>query len=373
MDQDQIRALLLKYESETCTEEEKALLETWFLRQHTAELPSSAEMEDDLNEAWSGLNKNNQQTTPMFSWPRIAAAAIIIICLSVAGYSLLYKPLPGPQTAESQQKEILPGGNKATLTLANGKKIILNDAANGKLAEQTGIKITKSANGQIIYTVKNIEAANTDLSFNTIETPIGGQYEVKLPDGTQVWLNAASSLRYPVMFKGKERQVELTGEAYFEVAHNKEMPFRVTNARQTVEVLGTHFNIMAYADEEIVKTTLLEGAVKVTGLHHTRILSPGQQSQISSSAMNIIDDADLDDAIAWKNGKIQFSDSTIQTIMRALSRWYNVDVHYASPMGDLSFGGSVSRSKNLSEVLKVLESTGDVHFKIEGREVTVMP
>jgi transmembrane sensor len=373
MNKDQIKVLLLKYESETCTEEEKALLETWFLKQHIEHLPSSSEIEDDLNEVWGDLNKNQQQHTRIITWRRIAAAASVVFCLSVVGYFLLHRQQPVQQLSKTKSEDILPGGNKATLTLANGKKIVLNDTANGKLAEQHGILITKSAKGEITYTVHDTEAANDELAFNKIETPVGGQYQVKLPDGTRVWLNATSSLRYPVMFMGKVRQVELTGEAYFEVAHNKSIPFTVINARQTIEVLGTDFNVMAYPEEEEVATTLLEGAVKVSGAGHVRTLYPGQQSRVTPSAMNIINDTDLDAVVAWKNGKIQFSDSSIQTIMRMLSRWYNIDVQYSGTLINTGFGGSVSRSKNLSEVLKVLEATGDVHFKIEGRRVTVMP
>jgi transmembrane sensor len=373
MNKDQIKALLLKYESETCTEEEKALLETWFLKQHTEQLPSSSEIENDLNEVWDYLNKNQQQRTRIITWRRIAVAASVIFCLSVGGYFLLHRQQPVQQISKTKSEDILPGGNKATLTLANGKKIILNDAANGKLAEQHGIRVTKSAKGEITYTVHDAKAANDELAFNTIETPVGGQYQVKLPDGTRVWLNAASSLRYPVMFMGKVRQVELTGEAYFEVAHNKSIPFRVMNARQTIEVLGTHFNVMAYPEEDGVETTLLEGSVKVSGAGHVKILNPGQQSRVTSSVMNVADNVDLDAVVAWKNGKIQFADSNIQTIMRMLSRWYNIDVQYSGSLINTAFGGSVSRSKNLSEVLKVLQATGDVHFKIEGRRVTVMP
>ncbi|MEN0052670.1 MAG: FecR domain-containing protein [Mucilaginibacter sp.] len=373
MDKQQIKALLLKYESGTCTEEEKALLETWFLRQQADELPSSSEIDEDLDEVWENLSRSNRKPSRLIHWPRIAAAASIILCLAVGGYFMLQKQQPVQQVAQNQSNDILPGSNKAVLTLANGKKINLSDAGNGKLAQQQGISISKSGNGQITYTVSDNKDAGNTVAYNTIETPVGGQYQVKLPDGTRVWLNAASTLRYPVFFMGKTREVQLAGEAYFEVAHNKKIPFRVINARQTIEVLGTHFNVMSYPEEDAIETTLLEGSIKINSGTQVKIISPGQQAQVTSSGMNIADDADLDAVVAWKNGKIQFADAKIETIMRMLARWYNIDVQYSGTLVNTSFGGSVSRSKNLSEVLKVLQATGDVHFKIEGRRVTVMP
>lgn len=265
---------------------------------------------------------------------------------------------------QSKKQDVAPGGNKAILTLADGSKISLDEAKNGNVAEQAGTRITKATEGRIIYLPDASESAASVTGFNTIETPAGGQYQVQLPDGTGVWLNASSSLRYPVRFSGKTRTVEITGEAYFEVAHNADIPFIVSSAKQEVKVLGTHFNIMAYPDENMVKTTLLEGSVKVTAGKSELLLRPGQQSEANANEVRLNKDADTDIAVAWRYGKIQFMDSDIRSIMRMLSRWYNVEVEFTGGPIVNNFGGSVSRSKNLSEVLKVLEATGDVHFKI---------
>lgn len=371
MDSKNLKELLRKYKEGNCSADEKELLESWVTNGLLTEGHlSESEIDQELNSISRKLPLVQRQRS---LWPRIAAAASIILCLAISGYFLLNKQQQLQHIAQSPVHDIAPGGNKAILTLANGKKIILNDAANGKLAVQSGIKVIKAANGQITYTIANTKTVNTNVAFNTIETPVGGQYQVILPDGTKVWLNAASVFRYPVMFTGKERKVELTGEAYFEVAHNKNMPFRVVNPRQTIEVLGTHFNIMAYDDEMSVKTTLLEGSVKVSDANHSIVLNPGQQSQVKGPSIEVINDANISDVVAWRNGRIQFSNSNIESIMRMLSRWYNIDVRYTGSKISTSFGGSVSRSKNLSVILKVLESTGDVHFKIEGRRVTVMP
>lgn len=305
-------------------------------------------------------------------WPRLAIAASIITVFSFGALFLLNKKY-NQQSAINQTKIITPGGNKATLILGNGKKILLANAKNGKLAEQAGVKITKSANGQIIYSIADISPnlKNYPPEFNTIETPVGGQYKVNLPDGTEVWLNAASSLRYPVRFAGNERRVELKGEGYFEVAHNRLKPFKVATANQTVEVLGTHFNIMAYTDEKAIKTTLLEGSVRVANAKNTGILVPGQQSILTSNTIDVINSVDLEDVTAWKDGYFKFNEN-LTSVMNKVARWYNIDVVYdLQPDPDLAFGGKISRSRNIAEVLKIIEYTGKVHFKIEGRRVIV--
>ena len=210
------------------------------------------------------------------------------------------------------------------------------------------------------------------LSFNTITTPRGGQYQVVLPDGSMVLLNAGSSLTYPTLFTGAERKVELTGEAYFEVAHNPAMPFRVCSKGQVVEVLGTHFNINAYDDEPGIKTTLLQGKVKVTATvkKQTLILQPGEQAFLGISAFNE-HDVDVDQAVAWKNGLFMFDGDDIQQVMRSISRWYDVDVTYKGAAPADLFSGSVSKFSNVSEVLNTLQATGKVHFSIEGKNINV--
>jgi transmembrane sensor len=261
--------------------------------------------------------KRSRFVTP---WLKIAAAAVVVLFISLGAYGLLNKRVRY-QIALNKLHNVGPGGNKAILTLANGKQIILNNAQNGVIANQGNSSISKTGNGQIIY--KAQPAVEGPVAYNTISTPNGGQFQVVLPDGTKVWLNSASSLKYPTAFAGKERDVTLTGEAYFEVAKNKYMPFKVQSAGQTVEVLGTHFNINAYADEPVIKTTLLEGSVKVTtgDGRLPALLHPGQQSVLSHDRPEImVSDADTAQAVAWKNGLFDFKDADVASIMRSLGR-----------------------------------------------------
>lgn len=306
-------------------------------------------------------------------WSISAAAAILFI----AGFGLFYYPqkrIPAPIANNIIENDIVPGGNKAVLTLSNGKKISLTDAENGTLAEQTGVQITKTADGQLVYTILSDVhlGSNAKDQNNTIETPKGGRYQVRLPDGSNVWLNAASRLTFPSSFTSqKNRRVELYGEAYFEVAKDKAHPFIVKTVNQEVMVLGTHFNINSYVDEPDVKTTLLEGSIRVTenkGIE--KILKPGQQSTLTSKGLKI-ENVDTDMAVAWKKNQFVFESDDIQYIMRMISRWYNVEVEYEGTIPKNKFGGAVSRFENVSEVLKSLESTGRVKFRIEGRRIFV--
>lgn len=368
MEEKDIPELLKKYRLGQCTAEEKALLESWYnnqLANDTEPLPS-INYSARHDELWRNIS--GQTKTSKLQWLSIAAS--IILCLGTALY--LYEAnYKSKKTDQLVKNEIKPGGNKAYLLLSNGHRITLTDAKNGMVATQSGASIKKTTNGQLVYTVAD---AKTDapVEYNTVEAPVSGQWQVILPDGSHVWLNALSSLRFPTTFTGKERKVELIGEAYFEVAHNKARPFRVTSQGQTVEVLGTHFNIMAYGDEKVIKTTLLEGSVKISENNNVRLLKPGQQAQVSQANIQITNDVDLEDVVAWKNGYFKF-DENLETIMSKIARWYNVEVVYqAKPDPNLAFGGKILRSKNLSAVLGIMELTGNVHFKIEGRRVVVM-
>ena len=328
-------------------------------------------------------------------WPQlrklVSVAAVIIV---LAGFGIFFwlrradphKPLSA-QTKTERNVEIKPGGDKAVLTLANGSQIILDNVQNGIVATQSGISIRKDANGKVVFDASAVAARNSTPGVNTITTPRGGQYQVVLPDGSRVWLNAASSLKFPTFFPGKERNVELTGEAYFEVAKNKSKPFKVLSQNQTVEVLGTHFNINAYSDEEVTNTTLLEGSVRISkrsadgkGENGERLLKPGQQAKLGADIQ--VSNADVQAAVAWKNGYFVFAHEPIQSIMRQLSRWYDVDVVYQGKATTENFTGTISRFENISEVLDMLQLTGAVHFKIESqtgnmqkpqRRIIVMP
>ncbi|WP_114936956.1 FecR family protein [Mucilaginibacter endophyticus] len=303
-------------------------------------------------------------------WIRYAVAASIMLFISVGAYLFIRSSHKANNFAANPYKRIVPGTNKATLTLANGTTISLDDAANGQIAKQAGVKITKTADGQIVY---QADATGQDQAVqNTVATPKGGQYKVILPDGTNVWLNASSSISYPTVFKGAERMVTLNGEGYFEVAKNKAMPFRVKSALQTIEVLGTHFNINAYADEAVVKTTLLEGSVKVISETSSTLIVPGEQAVINRQGNGVISkqQVNLDAEVAWKNGVFSFADEDIREVMRQVSRWYDIDVVYEGDMPTEKFFGEISRSSNLADVFKILE-LNNMKFTVEGKTVTV--
>jgi ferric-dicitrate binding protein FerR (iron transport regulator) len=257
--------------------------------------------------------------------------------------------------------------DKALLTLANGKQIILTGAKNGMLASQGNITINKRANGQIVYSADKQE--NGSKQYNTMATMRGGEYHLTLSDGTNVWLNAASSLKYPTSFSGSDRTVELSGEAYFEVAHDPSHPFRVVTKKQTIEVLGTHFNINAYENELSTKTTLLQGAVRVSANGRFKILKPGQQAAVNANEIELTD-ADPQEAIAWKDGFFEFTDADIETIMRQISRWYDVDVTYEGEITRETFTGRVSKFLSIKQVLALVQSP-EVHITYEGRRVMV--
>jgi transmembrane sensor len=305
------------------------------------------------------------------NWLRIAAAAVIILLLGGAVFyrvhtqakkELAAVPLP---TAP----EIAPGHNGAILTLANGSKLVLDSLKKGKLATQGATDVLLD-NDQLTYHVQH--PAGGEVSYNTLTVPRGHQFQVVLPDGTKVWLNAASSLRYPTVFADAERRVEITGEAYFEVAHNTAKPFIVKKGETETKVLGTHFNINAYDEESSLNITLLEGSVQVSnGANHV-VIKPGQQAQVSKS-ISITDNVDLEEVVAWKDGKFQFGETAdIKTVMRQIANWYDVDVAYKGTITN-HIGGTMSRNVNLSLVLKMLETTGVVRFSVAGRNIEVMP
>ena len=314
--------------------------------------------------------------TPLFKY--ISAAAVLAIVFG-GFYFQVNNSTTVPNLSQTQKKnlDILPGTNKAILTLADGSKVVLDENTSSDISDQDGIRISKEKNGQLVYTILNNKLLDADkiIAYNTISTPKGGQYQVILPDGTKVWLNAASSLKYPEAFSGKQRVVVLTGEAYFEVAKNKLMPFRVQSQNQNVEVLGTHFNINSYLDDNTIKTTLLEGSIKVSNARFSKLLKPGEQaiSGVDKQALiKIATDVDTGDETAWKNGLFQFNDSELRVILNQLERWYDIKIDYAH-VPDKRYNGMVPRKSRLSEVLKMLEKTGNIKFELlEGRKLKVL-
>jgi len=299
----------------------------------------------------------------------VAAAVIFLFAGTALTYKLYWEP--GKTTAPIQTAnnvQILPGGDKATLQLADGSIILLDTTANGNVAKQGSVQVIK-LNGQLSYTSSG--PGTGEIVYNTIRTPRGGQYQLLLSDGSAVWLNAASSLKFPIAFGGKERKVEVSGEAYFEIAKNPSMPFKVMiPGKGEVEVLGTHFNINAYSDEEVVRTTLLEGSINVSAANGKAVqLMPGQQAKMDNS-ISIQNNVDTDEVIAWKTGWFNFDRTDISSIMRQVSRWYDVDVEFQGQPGKKTFSGIVSRDNKISEVLKIMEKAG-VIFRIEGKKITV--
>lgn len=319
---------------------------------------------DELMETARGRDRK-QMKPKRYGW--IAVAASILLFLSIGSYYVFHKQ-PARQTAY-YKNDIAPGGNKAILTLANGTKISLTDAKNGNIAQQAGTQISKTQNGQVVYVANSMKP--TAVIYNTMATPKGGQYALRLADGTLAVLDAASSIKYPVTFTGNERKVEITGQVYFEVVHNAARPFRVVVGGQTIEDLGTHFNINAYADEPIIKTTLLEGSVRVAANGQQALLKPGQQARWGNAHLSVVQ-VDVDEETAWKNGNFEFDDADIKTVMRQLVRWYNVDIKYDTNVPEVHYSGIVPRKSNISAVLNMLKETGHTNFKIVGRTVTVI-
>jgi transmembrane sensor len=347
-----------------------AFLESYFAQAVTGEIPDKGY----LLERAAAITRVPARIRRMSRrwW---AAAAVLIIGL---GTTLYITQSTKPKINIAQlPSDVLPGGNKATLTLSGGRKIILDSASNGSLALQGNANIIKRANGQIEYSLNDNGTPTTEVAFNTMTTPRGGQYQLRLPDGTDVWLNSASSITYPTAFNSNTREVTITGEAYFEVVKNESKPFHVKVNGADIKVLGTHFNVNAYGDEATIQTTLLEGSVKVSaaGFLRSTVIKPGQQALLTvDGQLSTNNDVDLEQVMAWKNSQFIFDREYLPAIMRQLSRWYDVDVKYAGGvLTDTRFSGIISRQRNISAVLEMLKGTGNIHFKIENKTIIITP
>lgn len=303
-------------------------------------------------------------------WASAAAVAVFALCIYFfnSPFNLDKDPAAGSVAGAA---EIRPGRNTAKLTLANGQSIMLSDQKTGVVIDVSGLKYNDET------TIESTSKNGSKDGLMSIVTPRGGTYQVRLADGSKVWLNAASSIRFPTSFVGKkQRSIELVGEAYFEIAKNKQQKFVVITPAQQVEVLGTHFNINSYPDESNVKTTLVEGAVRVfagKGNTESAVLSPGQQSVVSGSGPIAVNEVDVNDVVAWKDGKFVFFHENVRSIMNKIARWYDVEIVYEGDVKNKALGGSVSRFKNVTEVLEMLSETRAVQFRIEGKKVIVMP
>lgn len=376
MDEHRINFLSDKIVTGTITDAEMKEFNDWYVAFDGLEQEVSSDFEREVLSARL-YNQITEQSKDLETrvkknrfalWQRISAAAAILIMTGTG--ILFYERTHKASTGQNKPyaSDISPGVNQATLILANGKKIILNNTVNGQLPKQHGVIINKARNGEIIYTA--LAASGAPVQYNTLVTARGEQYQIILPDGSHVWLNAASSIKYPVAFNSNERKVELSGEAYFEVVHNGNKPFRVVVKGQTVEDIGTHFDIDAYDEAAAMTTTVLEGSVKVTKGASSVILQPGQ------AALNTthIDDITIKDAdtgvVAWKDGYFYFNHANVQTVMQEFARWYDVNVVYQGAMPKVIFKGKIYRNENASQALKILSYFG-VHFKIEGRIIYV--
>lgn len=372
-----LQELAYKWLDGTLTDAEQLEFDSWFVQTNIEplEIPSNiAENKEQYRQLiFSRIKKEIGTAKPhmVYSlWPRIAVAASIILVIGAGVFFYTNRPATETVQTDTYANDVAPGKQGATLTLANGKKIRLTDAVNGELAKEAGVVITKSVNGQLVYEIKDAERESNNI--NVLSTAQGETYQVRLPDGSLVWLNAASSLTYSAALNERgQRRVRLDGEGYFEIAKDKAHPFIVQTDKQEVEVLGTHFNINAYKDEGGVKTTLLEGSVKISSGQNKQILKPGYQAINSGNAIKV-SEVDTENITDWKNGDFYLDRIDFKSAMRKIERWYNVEVVYdASVPDNMETGGWISRNKSLSQVLSFIESSGLVHFKIEGRKVYV--
>ncbi|WP_114940970.1 FecR family protein [Mucilaginibacter endophyticus] len=362
------KQLINKLRTGKLSDDEKSILESWYM-------VWGADKEVDLGEETlikkleqveAELPQLVRKNKEVIYWPRyVAAAATIILAIGIY-LSLFNQTKTINQQVALNTTPIKPGKNGARLTLSNGRTIVLNTTDNGTLATDGGSTISKADNGQLKY-VDADKSANANI-FNTLITSNGEQYRLLLPDGTKVWLNAGSSLKYPTSFSGvAKRAVELTGEGYFEVAKDAHHPFIVSSAGQEVEVLGTHFDISSYPDDAKALTTLLEGSVRI----NNNLLKPGQQAVVTAHQLKIFD-IDAQSAIAWTKGRFHFNGENITGIMRCISRWYNIEVTFKGDMRGKDFAGGFSRYDDVSTILDLLASTNHLHYIIEGRRVTIM-
>jgi transmembrane sensor len=390
-----IKRLILNYLRNEITDAERRELDEWL-----AESTDNQLLFDQINdpvqvgEALSKMDAMHEEEI----WARISvptpagrpgirrilrygsvAAAVLFLTAGIYFWRQFQTERKLPVARTASPHDVPPGRNRAILTLSNGAQIVLDSAHAGDLAQQGTSRVLKTDSGQITYNAINEKP--TAILYNTLTTPRGGQYQLTLPDGTRVWLNAASSITYPTAFTGAERKVVMTGEAYFEVTENASRPFKVViGDKEEIDVLGTNFNANGYEDEREMKTTLLDGSVRVNSLvgvntNKTKlsvVLKPGQQAQLGTS-LKVKDDADIEEAVAWKNGKFIFTGNDIASVMRQIGRWYNVEIKYKGDFEGVELVGVISRNKNVSEILRMLEQTRAVKFTVEGRAITVFP
>lgn len=385
-DRNRIYELADKWLKGTITEKEKQEFEDWYNREaeHHQEWRRDLNEESLKNRLFQDVFKKIESKKSigrnafkprgkkyLYKWYSVAAAVVVIFTIGIWFFQS-HDQLPRIKKEEGSVRiDLPPGREAATLVLADGLVIDLDTTQNGEVTIQ-GKTIVNKQGGQVAY-IPTVEKEKSPVLYNTINTARGNLYKLVLSDSSRVWLNSASSLRFPAVFSGTERSVELAGEAYFEVARNKTMPFRVKVNGMEVEVLGTRFNVNAYTDEGAVETTLLEGAVKVRNDKGFVLIKPGEQAVTKNNETEIgVSEADLDQVMAWQEGFFEFDNTELPVIMRQISRWYDVDIIYKGQTGDKKFGGRISKSLNLGDVLILLEANG-VRFTLEGKTLIVKP
>ncbi|MGF7231771.1 FecR family protein [Arachidicoccus sp.] len=384
-----LEELLKKYENKQLSEEEvlafhellqlggaKDLFASFTIRAENENASNTFNDNPDWKKLWldvqikSGLKKRSRLLY-YYKWAGVAAVFFLFIAVSAVIYNKKPSNNTASKIAANNMVDMAPGHNGAILTLGDGSHIVIDSLNNGNIAKQGAVNVVKK-NGALIYQASQQTAQKTTV-FNTMTTPRGRQFQLVLPDGTRVWLNASSSITYPTAFSGKERKVSISGEAYFEVVHNRAMPFKVEVGGQIVEDLGTHFNIMAYPDEKMIATTLVEGSIKLINGHVNRILKPGQQARLDKlSGIIALKDIDTSQIIAWVHGQIVLDNTSIAELMRQISRWYNVDVQINGDFTKRQFGGTIDRNVNLSYVLDALKANG-IDAKLQDNKVIVSP
>lgn len=385
-----LEELIKKYNSGQCTDDEKAWLEQWYLTFEWSDPKNAPEREKLMalkEEAWSAitaarnpdytgastLSASRDRQIYRIKWWRLTAAAVFIFAGIFSYYTFFQQAHNSPMenvTRETMfRADVMPGTSKATLVLADGSIVALDSISGDRVKEKDGTLIDKQQ-GRLVY--NSAGSTGGPVLYNTLNIPRGAEYQLVLPDGSRVWLNAASSLKYPTRFTGTERKVFLKGEAYFEVAKNAAMPFNVyTGANMKIEVLGTHFNIMDYDDEAAVKTTLAEGKVKISNQQTTVTLMPSQQAVWKKKLQQMsVRQVDPEKEIAWKNGMIEFNDDDLPYIMRQISRWYDVDVSFEGAVPEESYNGSIPRKATLSEVMQILKIAG-VKYWLDNKKLVI--
>ncbi|WEK18629.1 MAG: FecR domain-containing protein [Candidatus Pedobacter colombiensis] len=375
----EFRELARKYELGTATESEKRAFEqAYHLLSKKHQVWDNDLMNDEnfvKQNIFTNLEDNIlnlESPKKSFSIYKYAAAITILFSIGITSYTqyIKVKDKGNLQTKHFGGEET--NHNKAYLTLADGTKISLTDAADGKLIQEAGISVSKTKDGQIVYNVTDVSANKTHPTTNTISTPAGGKYMVILPDNTEVWLNTSSSISFPTAFETNERNVMVTGEVYFEVSKDPERPFKVKTGSAEVSVLGTHFNIMNYDDEPNTQVTLSEGSIRLNLGETSQIIKPGQQALFNRSSDRIaLRNVDTDDVMSWKNGYFLFDNTPIDQVMREIKRWYDVDVVYEGNKPTISITAMISRNNKISKILDLLKKSGGLDFEINNKQITI--